>query len=103
MSKHHVRFLRNELIEQVTAQRIGEYEFKRCHAVTLAVPVLQITEPVLGLEFDWDQIEELPGEETVRWAGCGPPEDSGQREVCTVGSRQRPDSTAAPLAAKRVS
>lgn len=35
MSKHNLRYLRNEVIEQVTAQRIREYESKSCTAVTL--------------------------------------------------------------------
>lgn len=65
MSKHNLRFLRNEVIEQVTAQRIREYESKSCTAVTLPVPVEQIIEQVLGLDFDWDEIEELPGEQIL--------------------------------------
>lgn len=65
MSKHDLRFLRNEVIEQVTAQRIREYESKSCTAVTLPVPVKQIIEQVLGLDFDWDEIEEMPGEQII--------------------------------------
>lgn len=65
MSKHNLRFLRNEVIEQVTAQRIREYESKSCTAVTLPVPVEQIIEQVLGLDFDWDEIEEMPGEQIL--------------------------------------
>lgn len=55
-------FVRNEVIEDVTALRIQEYESKVGTAVTLPVPVEQIVEQVLGLHFDWDEIEELPGE-----------------------------------------
>ena len=44
MSKHNLRFLRNEVIEQVTAQRIREYESKSCTAVTFPVPVEEIIE-----------------------------------------------------------
>lgn len=65
MSKHNLRFLRNEVIEQVTAQRIREYESKGCTVVTLPVPVEQIIEQVLGLDFDWDEIEEIPGEQIL--------------------------------------
>ena len=58
----HLRYLRNEAIEEVTAQRIREYESKAGVTVTLPVPLEQIVEQVLGLDFDWDVIEEHPGE-----------------------------------------
>lgn len=61
MSKHNLKFLRNEVIEQVVAKRIREYESKSCTAVTLPVPV----EQVLRLDFDWDEIEEMPGEQIL--------------------------------------
>lgn len=62
MSKHNLKYLRNKVIEDVTAQRIREYEAKTGTAVTLPVPVEEIVEQVLGLDFDWDEIEEMPGE-----------------------------------------
>ena len=37
MSKTHLKYLRNEAIEDVTAQRIREYETKA--GVTVALPV----------------------------------------------------------------
>lgn len=61
----HLRYLRNEAIEEVTAQRIREYESKTGVTVTLPVPIEQIVEQALGLDFDWDVIEELPGEQIL--------------------------------------
>lgn len=61
----HLRYLRNKAIEEVTAQRIREYESKTGVTVTLPVPLEQIIEKVLGLDFDWDVIEELPGEQIL--------------------------------------
>lgn len=49
----------------MTAQRIREYESKVGVTVTLPVPLEQIVEQVLGLDFDWDEIEELPGEQIL--------------------------------------
>src|SRR5262245_26425701 len=57
--------MRNEVIEDVTAQRIREYERKHGVTVTLPVPVEQIVEQVLGLDFDWDVIDERPGEQIL--------------------------------------
>jgi len=65
MSKKHLKYLRNEAIEDVTAQRIREYESKAGVAVTLPVPIEEIVEQVLGLDFDWDVIEEKPGEQIL--------------------------------------
>ena len=65
MTKRHLQYLRNEVIEDVTAQRIREYESQFGLSVTLPVPVEQIIEQVLGLDFDWDEIEEMPGEQIL--------------------------------------
>lgn len=62
MTKRHLKYLRNEAIEDLTAQRIREYEAKMDVAVALPVPVEEIVEQVLRLDFDWDVIEERPGE-----------------------------------------
>lgn len=59
------RFWRNDDIEDVTAQRLREYEAKAGVTVTLPVPLEQIVELVLGLDFDWDVIEERPGEQIL--------------------------------------
>jgi hypothetical protein len=65
MTKRHLQYLRNEAIETVTAQRIHEYESTTGISVTLPVPVEQIVGQVLGLDFDWDEIEEFPGEQIL--------------------------------------
>ncbi len=65
MTNHRLKYLRNEAIEDITAQRIREYEAKVGVAVKLPVPIEEIVEQVLGLDFDWDVIEEQPGEEIL--------------------------------------
>lgn len=65
MTNHRLKYLRNEAIEDVTAQRIREYEAKAGVMVKLPVPVEEIVEQVLGLDFDWDLIEEQPGEQIL--------------------------------------
>ena len=65
MTKHRLKYLRNEAIEDVTAQRIREYESKAAVVVKLAVPVEEIVEQALGLDFDWDVINEQPGEQIL--------------------------------------
>jgi len=65
MTKRHLQYLRNEAIEDVTAQRIREYESMTGVSVRLPVPLEQIVEQVIGLNFDWDQIEEHPGEQIL--------------------------------------
>ena len=65
MTKHRLKYLRNETIEDVTSRRIREYESKAALTVKLPVPVEEIVEQVLGLDFDWDVIEEQPGEQTL--------------------------------------
>ncbi len=57
-----LRFLSNDRIEQITSQRIREYEQKTKSTVRLPVPVENIVEQVLELNFDWDEIDEKPGE-----------------------------------------
>src|ERR1700730_11273519 len=65
MTKPHLKFLKNEVIEGLTAGRIREYEAKAGVTVKLPVPVEKIVEQVLGLHFDWDKIEEQPGEQIL--------------------------------------
>lgn len=62
MTKPNLRYLSNESIEDVTAQRIRQYEAKAAVKVGFPVPAEEIIEQVLGLSFLWDQIEEQPGE-----------------------------------------
>lgn len=65
MSNARLKYLRNEAVEEITEQRIRQYEAKIGQPVTLPVPVEQIVEQVLGLDFDYDEIEEMPGEQIL--------------------------------------
>lgn len=65
MSNARLKYLRNEAVEDITEQRIRQYEAKFGQPVTLPVPVEQIVEQVLGLDFDYDEIEEMPGEQIL--------------------------------------
>ncbi len=65
MSKQPLKYLKNEVIEDLTARRIREYEAKAGVTVKLPVPVEKIVEQVLGLDFEWDEIEEQPGEQIL--------------------------------------
>ncbi len=65
MTKQHLKYLKNEAIEDITAQRIREYESKVGVTVALPVPIEEIVEQVLGLDFDRDVIEEQPGEQIL--------------------------------------
>jgi len=60
-----MKFLRTKVIEEITAQRIREYESKTGTLVAFPVPVEKIVEQVLGLTFDWDEIHEEPGEQIL--------------------------------------
>jgi hypothetical protein len=62
VTKANLRYLSNEAIEEVTAQRIRQYEAKAGVKVTFPVPAEEVIEQVLGLCFLWDEIEEQPGE-----------------------------------------
>ncbi len=65
MTKTRLKHLRTEVIEDITAQRIRDYEAKTGVMVALPVPLDQIVEQVLRLDFDWDVIEEQPGEQIL--------------------------------------
>src|ERR1019366_1661605 len=65
MSNPRLKYLKNEVIEDVTAKRIREYEAKVGVTVQLPVPIEKIVEQVLGLNLDWDEIEEQPGEQIL--------------------------------------
>ena len=62
MTKPNLRYLSNEAIEDVAAQRIREYEAKAGVKVAFPVPVEEIIEQVLNLTLLWDAIYEQPGE-----------------------------------------
>jgi hypothetical protein len=62
MSKQPLQYLKNKVIEELTARRIREYEAKSGVTVKLPVAAEQVIEQVLDLSFLWDQIDEQPGE-----------------------------------------
>lgn len=62
MSRPPLKFMRNEYIEDVTAERIRQYEAKTGRTVTFPIPAEEIVEQVLGLNILWDTVEEQPGE-----------------------------------------
>lgn len=51
MTDTHLKYLRTEVIEDITAQRVREYEAKVGVTVALPVPLEQIVEQVLA----WDK------------------------------------------------
>lgn len=65
MSKRSLKFLRNEVIDEVTACRIRQYEAMTGETVAFPVPIEKVVEQVLGLDFDWDEIDEEPGEQIL--------------------------------------
>jgi hypothetical protein len=65
MSNHRLKYLKNEAIEVVTAARIRDYEAKVGVTVKLPLPIEKVVKQVLGLDFEWDEIEEQPGEQIL--------------------------------------
>ena len=57
-----MRFYRNEHIEILARQRLADLERALGRPVTAPVPIDLLAEKVLGLEFLWEEVEELPGE-----------------------------------------
>ncbi|MFN9971178.1 MAG: hypothetical protein ACK58T_14925, partial [Phycisphaerae bacterium] len=57
--------MRTRTIDAVTALRIRQYEQLTGTPVTFPVPVEKIVERILGLNFDWVDIEERPGEQIL--------------------------------------
>lgn len=57
-----MKILRNQKIEELAAQRLAEFERESGRPLSLPIPIDLIAEKVLGLDFLWEAIEELPGE-----------------------------------------
>jgi hypothetical protein len=72
MRRHDLTNMRTRSIDAVTAMRIRQYEQLTGEPVRLPVPIEKIVERVLGLDFDWVEIEERPGEQIL--AGLIPEE-----------------------------
>lgn len=62
MRRHNLTDISDEQIEDRTALRIRQYEQQTCSSVTFPVPIENIVEQVLGLDFDWIEISERRGE-----------------------------------------
>lgn len=65
MRRNDLTNLRTKVIDEVTAMRIRQYEARSGSPVTLPVPVEKIVEQILGLDFDWVNIEERTGEQIL--------------------------------------
>jgi hypothetical protein len=60
-----VRILRNQEIEDVAASRLAELERLLGRPLSPPIPIDLIAEKVLGLDFLWEPIDELPGEKIL--------------------------------------
>jgi hypothetical protein len=57
-----MKILRNETIERRAEARLAELARSLGRSLSLPIPIDRLAEDVLGLDFLWDEIEELPGE-----------------------------------------
>lgn len=57
-----MRILRNQEIEEIAALRLAELERRLGRPLSPPIPIDLIAEQVLGLDFLWEAIDELPGE-----------------------------------------
>ena len=62
MRRHDLSDISDNEIEDRTTLRIRQYEQRVGRSVTLPVPVENIVEQILDLDFDWIDIEEQRGE-----------------------------------------
>jgi len=60
-----VKILRNQEIEEIAAARLAELERLLGRPLSPPIPIDLIAERVLGLDFLWEPIEELPGEKIL--------------------------------------
>lgn len=65
MRRHDLTGMRTAEIDAVTALRIRQYENLTGRPVTFPVPIENIVEQVLNLDFDWVDIEEREGEQIL--------------------------------------
>ena len=61
MRRHDLRGISDREIDEITAMRIRQYEQLLGHSVTLPVPVENVVERVLGLDFDWTDVDRRRG------------------------------------------
>lgn len=72
MRRHDLSNISTSEIDDITALRIRQYEQLTGTPVTFPVPIENIVEQVLGLDFDWVEIDERTGEQIL--AGLVPEE-----------------------------
>lgn len=60
-----MRILRNQEIEEIAASRLAELERKLGQPLSPPIPIDLVAEKVLGLDFLWEPIDELPGEQIL--------------------------------------
>lgn len=65
MRRHDLRGISTTEIDDITGLRIRQYEQLTGTPVALPVPIENIVEQVLGLDFDWVDIEERTGEQIL--------------------------------------
>lgn len=65
-----MKMYRNQTVEEIATKRFKELEQVLKAPVTPPVPIDILAEKVLGLDFLWEEIEEMPGE--VIWGGLIP-------------------------------
>lgn len=65
MRRNQLKYMRTQVIDEVTAMRIRQYEAIVGEVVTFPVPIEKIIEQVLDLNFEWDEIEEQAGEQIL--------------------------------------
>lgn len=56
------KILRNQEIEEIAAQRLAEFQRDSDRPLSPPIPIDLVAEKVLGLDFLWESIDELPGE-----------------------------------------
>lgn len=72
MRRHDLTNMRTRTIDGITGMRIRQYEQLTGEPVMFPVPIEMIVERILGLNFDWIEIEEQTGEQIL--AGLIPEE-----------------------------
>lgn len=72
MRRFDLTEITTEEIDEITALRIRQYENRCGQSVTFPIPIENIIEQILDLDFDWVDIEEQPGEQIL--AGLVPEE-----------------------------
>ncbi len=60
-----MRILRNQGIEEIAQSRLSELQRQLGRPLSPPIPIDLIAEKILGLDFLWEHIEELPGERVL--------------------------------------